>query len=344
MPHSDIILKVPERFDNALKSGDLLFFPSTITKHVDSDIEYEIRLCPALQHKLPLPTPNFNDTDADAGLGLSGNGGKVFDPFAPPYNANLYIGELKDQESEEEFVVLLNKYSVVPQHFLLVTKEFRSQASPLLPPELVQTYLLLLSARKLGKKHFAFYNCGDNSGASQPHKHIQFLPLEDEDGPPLERLARKAQIQFPDRPFSLTQLSYASHSYRFPSDIATSSPDKLEGLMANAFLQILDLAIATIRHDPDYPAGKPSYNVIVTLEHMHIIPRRQENHILAENGEKLSVNALGFAGLLLVKSDQELEIVKRESVSKILRGVGLESVHDIQVEGTAHEQPLTGML
>lgn len=203
---------------------------------------------------------------------------------------------------------------------------------------------------------------GDNSGASQPHKHVQFIPVEDKDGPPLEKLARKAQIQFPgsstteilisllkhflglDRPFSLTQLSYASHSYRFPSDIASSPPHELEGLMANAFLQILDLAISTIRHDPDYPAGKPSYNVIITLEHIHIIPRRQEHYVLAENGEKLSVNALGFAGMLLVKSDQELEIVKRESIGKILRGVGLESVHDIQVEGTAHEQPLAGML
>ena len=44
----------------------------------------------------------------------------------------------------------------------------------------------------------AFLTChsqgGDNSGASQPHKHIQFLPLEDEDGPPIEELARAAKI------------------------------------------------------------------------------------------------------------------------------------------------------
>jgi ATP adenylyltransferase len=109
--------------------------------------------------------------------------------------------------------------------------------------------------------------------------------------------------------------------------------------MATAFLQVLDLTIATIRHDPEYPVGKPSYNVIVTLEHIHIIPRRQEYYILAENGGKLSVNAAGFAGLLVAKSDQELEIVNREGISKILRGVGMESVHDIQEEGTAHEQP-----
>lgn len=148
---------------------------------------------------------------------------------------------------------------------------------------------------------------------------------------------------YPDRPFSLSRLSYASHTYRFPSRLDGYPPDRLEMVLANAFLQLLDLAISTIRHDPDYPAGSPSYNVILTLEHLHIIPRRQENYILEETGDKISVNALGFAGMLLVKSPEELEVVKRESVSKILRGVGLASVHDIQVEGTSQETPLAGL-
>ena len=37
--------------------------------------------------------------------------------------------------------------------------------------------------------------------------------------------------------------------------------------------------------------------------------------------------------MLLVKSSEELAAVKREGVAKILRGVGLASVHDIQVQG-----------
>lgn len=41
---------------------------------------------------------------------------------------------------------------------------------------------------------------GDLSGASQPHKHLQLIPVED-DGPPVERLARKAKIDFPGRSF-----------------------------------------------------------------------------------------------------------------------------------------------
>lgn len=34
---------------------------------------------------------------------------------------------------------------------------------------------------------------GDLSGASQPHKHVQLLPVED-DGPPVEKLARSIRI------------------------------------------------------------------------------------------------------------------------------------------------------
>ncbi|KAJ6594197.1 ATP adenylyltransferase-domain-containing protein [Mycena capillaripes] len=325
MTPAEILTRVGPSFDKAKAEGDLFFFPSTIVKHNDSNIEYEIRLCEALQHKPTLPTPHFTDDKK-----------KGTDPFEPPYIPNLYIGELRDEENAEDYVALLNKYSVVPQHFLLVTKEFRSQASPLTPPDLVQTYLLLAAARKARHNLFAFYNCGDISGASQAHKHVQFIPLEDEDGPPIEYLARSVKLETADTPFALN-LSYANHVYRFPDRFYTSSPEKLEEVLAQAFLSLLDLVISTIRHDPDYPAGKPSYNVVITLEHMHLVPRRKETHVLAETGDELSVNALAFAGMMLVKSERELEAVKKEGVSKILRAVGLESVHELQVQGTAAE-------
>lgn len=51
----------------------------------------------------------------------------------------------------------------------------------------------------------------------------------------------------------------------------------------------------------------------------------------------MPVNSLGFAGMLLVKSESELEAVKEETIGRILRGVGLESVHEQQVEGTGRE-------
>lgn len=131
------------------------------------------------------------------------------DPFLPPFSS-LLIGELKDrlEEDEEGYNVLLNKFAVVHGHFLLVTKgtcrelsrpnvysfrssAYQSQSHPLTPSQLVHTYLLLLAAQARRQPYFAFFNCGELSGASQPHKHIQFIPGE----APIESLAKLARVE-----------------------------------------------------------------------------------------------------------------------------------------------------
>ncbi|THH16184.1 hypothetical protein EW146_g4410 [Bondarzewia mesenterica] len=292
--------------------------------------QFEIRLCPALQHKPHLPTPHFDlvkESDAFPSKVKT-------DPFQPPYDPNLYVGELKDEEEGTEYVVLLNKFSVVPNHFLLVTKVYESQSSPLMPSNLVQAYSMLLAAHKARTPYFAFYNCGDNSGASQPHKHIQFIPTEDEDGPPIERLTKLAKIQREEKPFSLPNLPFAHHIRRL-SIPTNSTPSNLEPILATAFLELLDLVISTVRHDASHPPGVPSYNVILTLNHMYLVPRRQEAFTLQPSGCEISVNALGFAGTMLVKDEVELAAVKSVGPATILRGVGCESVHDLQAEGAS---------
>jgi ATP adenylyltransferase len=203
----------------------------------------------------------------------------------------------------------------VEEHFLLVTKAYQSQQSPLFPSDLLQAYDLLDAARRTGRPFFGFYNCGDRSGASQHHKHLQFLPGT----PPLEALARAARLEVADRPFTLPALPYANHVVRLPPALSSAGPEERAQTLAGAFLSVLDLAIATVRHAPDYPAGPPSYNVILTPEHIHVIPRQLEYATLA-SGEPLSVNSLGFAGCVLVKSEEELEAVKRE-VGAAWRGI-----------------------
>ena len=68
------------------------------------------------------------------------------------------------------------------------------------------------------------------------------------------------------------------------------------------------------------------------LCYLYIAPRSREKHVLEKTGDELSVNALGFAGMLLVKSEAELEAVKEEGVIKILKGVGVDSVHEKQIQ------------
>lgn len=78
---------------------------------------------------------------------------------------------------------MLNKYPVIPNHFILATKEYREQTKLLEQDDLAATMLCLREWEKESedkeKRLFAFFNSGRHSGASQPHRHIQFLPVAD---------------------------------------------------------------------------------------------------------------------------------------------------------------------
>lgn len=321
----EIITKVSSCFTKAVDTGDVFFYPSTLHPYQDGPAEFEIRSCPALLHKPTLPTPHFDKAS------LTQDHRK--DPFEEPYNPNLFVGEVNSEDGD--YAVLLNKFAVVRDHFILVTKKYASQNAPLTPPDLVQAYLLLVAAKKAGKHFMAFYNCGDRSGASQPHKHIQFIPIED-DGPPIEKLARVQNPEEQFKPFTISSLPYAHFINRFPSATPAIGTDILEDLLGTSFMGLLDRVISTIRQDPDHPSGSPSYNVLLTLEHLYLIPRRREKYTFKDSKqEEMSVNALGFAGMLLVKSDDDFEGVKREGPLNILKGVAIPPYEII--ESTPHD-------
>ncbi|EJT97407.1 ATP adenylyltransferase [Dacryopinax primogenitus] len=319
----ELVKRVPSCTKEASESGDLLYFPSDQYTYEENGIAFRIRHCPALLHKPVLPIPDFTQSPVEKK-----------DPFAPPYVEKLVIGALDGGEGESQYVALLNKYSVVPNHFLLVTKEYESQGTPPSPGDLVATYSLLQAAHRVGREIFAFYNCGEQSGASQHHKHLQFLSEEEDgltEGPPIERLAHAAHVLDETRPFALSQLPYAHYVYRLPSSAASSQPQDLEHILSRGFIHLLDLVFDTLRRQPEPTYGSVSYNVLITLRHIHIIPRMRETHKLRETGDELSINALGFAGMLLVKSERELDAVRKEGVSVILRGVGCAPIRDAEL-------------
>lgn len=59
------------------------------------------------------------------------------------------------------------------------------------------------------------------------------------------------------------------------------------------------------------------YNLLVTRQWMLLIPRSRERFAT------ISVNALGFAGTLLVRNHQEMQILEAFGPLTILRRVGL---------------------
>ena len=59
------------------------------------------------------------------------------------------------------------------------------------------------------------------------------------------------------------------------------------------------------------------YNVVLTNEHMVVVPRSRET------SGPVSVNSMGFAGSLFVRSQAELNYIKEQGPLRILSDVGL---------------------
>lgn len=109
-----------------------------------------------------------------------------------------------------------------------------------------------------------------------------------------------------------------------------SDPNKQASHIANIFMALLDLVVDHLRRlaisntDPTFSIvqkfSQLSYNVIMTTSYLHIVPRTKENYTLP-SGEKLSINSLPFAGMILTKSKEALEEVKKVGVLEILKSV-----------------------
>lgn len=124
--------------------------------------------------------------------------------------------------------------------------------------------------------------------------------------------------------------------------------ERVRGELASAFMSLLDEMYHNFRlraqqEESGHPdgshttSGSPAYNVIMTLEHMYIVPRAKEKFV-AENGPEggvleLSVNSLGFAGMLLVKSEDELERVRKITIRRILGEVGTKRLVGVEERG-----------
>jgi len=73
-------------------------------------IQFEIRLCPALQKKPNLPTPHFDPhIKSQEELPVQDYNGGRPDPFSQPYLPNLHVGDLKDErEYGDEYAILVS--------------------------------------------------------------------------------------------------------------------------------------------------------------------------------------------------------------------------------------------
>jgi ATP adenylyltransferase len=225
-------------------------------------------------------------------------------PFLP-YEEDLFVSDLT-----KTHVALLNKFNVIERHLLVVTREFVPQDEYPGEGDLAALLAVMAEYESLG-----FYNGGTVAGASQSHKHLQVVPLpfrEGDGGTPVDEVIAGARwdgaVGFAEGLPFLHAVGRVEE--RWFADPVGSAPAALGSL--HALLQAVGM-----EGKPPAPGRRHSrpYNLLMTRRWMLLVPRSREFF------DGASVNALGFAGALLVRSAGEMEKLKREGPLKVLTSV-----------------------
>ncbi|KAJ2447985.1 bifunctional AP-4-A phosphorylase/ADP sulfurylase [Coemansia sp. RSA 2336] len=270
-------IRVRQCYTRAVAQGALLFTESTVSKHREHGEVFEVRFVPALAKK-PSSKPKG-----------------AANPFLP-YDERLHVTELGSTHH-----LLLNKYCVVPHHLLITTAEFRQQGEPLSQDDFSA---VLATINNLSSRNIVFYNSGDKSGASQPHKHLQVLPMpEYMDVPPSIGIWLQSG-SLPGHVHTSEQLPFAHYGIALDPRQQTD-PAQLAAAYEMAYGKL------TAAYGDEI-----SYNMIMTKTAMMLFPRQQS----AWNG--IAINSLGFAGLVLTKTKAEQELLDRYGILHILTCVG----------------------
>lgn len=228
------------------------------------------------------------------------------DPFLP-YEPDLFVADVSATH-----VALLNKFNIVDHHLVIATRAFEEQESLLGLADFEAWCACLAEFDGLG-----FYNGGDQAGASQRHKHMQIVPLPlglDGTGVPIETLF--AEAKHGEQTGTLPQLPFAN-AFTW---LAPSTPQRAARTAFERYEALLDaLDIGVRRDDPSAcPRQRAPYSLLLTPRWMLLVPRT------TECAESISINALGFAGSLVVRDAGQLETIRRLGPLEVLRRVARE--------------------
>lgn len=291
------------RTASALASGDLSPLQTSETVIEQSGLRFIVRWAEALARKdaAKAAAPAAGKDAAGASVILPGGPRDPnFNPFLNPDPA-LTVGPIGTQHT-----IVLNKFPVCLHHLVLARREFAEQLTPL---ELCDFGVLAELLGTLGG--LGFYNGGAPAGASQRHKHVQWVPAEPGNAS-LAQLA--ADLPRDARPGTV---------YRHPALPMAHALLKVEaGLGADpvasaaAMLAAYDLGRQHLGLQPGADGLLPSFNMLVGDGWLLLVPRSQEHF------EGISINALSFGGTIYVRQPEQVELIRQTGPLQALASVG----------------------
>ena len=264
--------QVVDRADAALASGAMHSFECALEFVEDCGVEFVLRVATRFPGG-----ENAKGRTAEAPQ-LPG------DPFADPEPA-LVVRSLTPTHR-----ALLNKFSVLREHLLVVTKEYEDQRELLNLRDFEALAICMADAEVL-----AFYNGGAEAGASQAHRHLQVvtLPLSPRHSIPMDTLLARDQDRLPFR-----------HAFtRLPAgEVARPA-----AMLATYRRLLREAAI-----EPPQP-----YNLLVTHEWMLAVPRSRDRY------EDISINSLAFSGSFFVRDAKHAHVIAAAGPMNVLQSVAM---------------------
>jgi ATP adenylyltransferase len=263
---------VVDRAEAALAAGAMHSFECALEYVADAGVEFVLRIATRF------PSGENSKGRTAQAPKLPAN------PFADPEPA-LVVRDLTPTHR-----ALLNKFSVLREHLLVVTREFVDQRELLDLRDFEALAPCMKDAEVL-----AFYNGGTEAGASQAHKHLQVvtLPLSPRHSVPMNAILERPK---PDLPFRHAFARLA------PGQFADSA-SMLETYLA-------------LHRQAGLHAPQP-YNLLVAHEWMLVVPRARDRF------EGVSINSLAFAGSFFVRDAAHAHVIAAAGPMNVLRSVAM---------------------
>ena len=276
----------------AASDGALVSTATTPSLVHDGGWTFVLRVARSLQAKSEAAAAAAKRKQKEAGKG------RAFNPFDPP-DPRLVVAPLPPSHT-----LVLNKFNVAGGHVLIITQAFEPQEAALTPADAAAAWAVVTSFPGAGG--LLYFNRGPLSGASQPHKHVQVVPLpldaaeagtDDTARAPYEGAALAAVTEAGVPPLTVTPVrSLPVRAYAAAMPPAPGpTPTQLAACLGD-----LAAACGVVGGDKD----TCSYNLLLTRRLALAVPRA------AAGVGPVGVNAIGYAGSLLVRTEAELEYVR----------------------------------
>lgn len=223
-----------------------------------------------------------------------------FNPFLNPDPA-LTVGPIGDTH-----VAILNKFPLCERHLVLARREFEEQLLPLAHSDFAALAELMGEAGGIG-----LYNGGTAAGASQRHKHVQWMP-DDVSNASLRLFASGLPADLAEHGVATHPALPMRHCFvRVRCGRGEAAKDVAESLHTG-----FERACAELGLEAGEDGLLPPFNLLASEGWLLAIPRSREHF------EGISMSAVCFGGTLYTRHREQIEAIRAVGPLRALAAVG----------------------